>query len=203
MKVYKITLYVSLIVFFILTAISVILNFYKDNDWVGFAINWCVGITCSIAVVIITTFIQFKVEQRKSIRKLILITYTLIYDNALFDSIFTNAVVRDSKTKTELDEFQRTWHNLIEKDMNEIRYVFSELEFFFKNLNFLKVLKISNSFTLSKYIKNENEPKEIESEYHRTTKALVDFADTITSFRVDCYGKDAIKEYVKEYRNKN
>ena len=67
MKVYKITLYVSLIVFVILTILSVVLNFWNDNEWIAFIVNWCVGIACSIVVVIITTFIQFRVEQKKAI----------------------------------------------------------------------------------------------------------------------------------------
>ena len=44
MKVYKITLYVSLIVFAILTVFSVALNFWNDNEWIAFTVNWCVGI---------------------------------------------------------------------------------------------------------------------------------------------------------------
>ena len=35
MKVYKITLYVSLIVFSILTVLSVALNFWNENEWIA------------------------------------------------------------------------------------------------------------------------------------------------------------------------
>ena len=63
-----------------LTIVSIILNFLECNNWITFAINWCVGIACSIGVVIITTLIQFKVEQNKAIRKLVFITYKLYPD---------------------------------------------------------------------------------------------------------------------------
>ena len=50
MKVYKITRYVSLIVFAILTALSVVLNFWNDNEWIAFIVNWCVGIACTASM---------------------------------------------------------------------------------------------------------------------------------------------------------
>lgn len=65
MRVYKKTLIVSIVVCFILAVLSVILNFWSDFKWISFVVNWCVGIACSIVVVIITTYIQYKAEKYK------------------------------------------------------------------------------------------------------------------------------------------
>ena len=133
MKVYKITLYVSLIVFSILTVLSVALNFWNENEWIAFVVNWCVGIACSIVVVIITTLIQFKVEQKKAINKLILIARALIFHNEFFGSIFASGVVRNVDTVTDLDKIENNWRNSLKEDMEKASAVLMELEFFFKN----------------------------------------------------------------------
>ena len=65
MRVYKKTLTVSIIMFCVLAVVSVMLNFWNDCEWISFIVNWCVGIACSIFVVIITTYIQFKAENYK------------------------------------------------------------------------------------------------------------------------------------------
>ncbi len=70
MKLDKITLIVSSIVFSVLTILSVIFNFVNDTIWGDFVLNWCVGISCSIFVVITTTLIQFKLEQKKIIEQM-------------------------------------------------------------------------------------------------------------------------------------
>ena len=60
MKVYKTTLVISVIIFFLLVMISTVLNFFNvsDRNWITFFINWSVGIGCSTVVVIVTTLIQ-------------------------------------------------------------------------------------------------------------------------------------------------
>ena len=65
MRVYKKTLTIAIIMFCALAVVSVMLNVWNDYEWVSFIINWCVGIACSIFVVIITTYIQFGAENNK------------------------------------------------------------------------------------------------------------------------------------------
>ena len=205
MKVYKITLYVSLIVFSILTFLSVVLNFWNDNGWVAFVVNWCVGIACSIVVVIITTLIQFKVEQKKAINKLVLIARALIFHNELFGSIFASGVVRNTNTVTDLDKIENNWRNSLKEDMEKASAVLMELEFFFKNPALIKMLKLSNSFKISQFDKsekNEFEAKLLESEYEKVTKIIVDFAETVVSLKVKGYGKEEIEKYILDYRIK-
>lgn len=204
MKVYKITLYVSLIVFAILTVLSVVLNFWNDNEWIVFVVNWCVGIACSIVVVIITTLIQFKVEQKKAINKLVLIARALIFHNELFGSIFASGVVRNADTVTYLDKIENNWRNSLKEDMDKASAVLMELEFFFKNPALIKMLKLSNSFKISQFDKSEKnyevEAKWLETEYEKVTKIIVDFAETVISLKVKGYGKEDIEEYVAKHK---
>ena len=206
MKVYKITLYVSLIVFAILTVLSVVLNFWNENEWIAFVVNWCVGIACSIVVVIITTLIQFKVEQKKAINKLVLIARALIFHNELFGSINASDVVRNADTVTYLDKIENNWRNSLKEDMDKASAVLMELEFFFKNPDLLKMLKLSNAFKISQFDKSEKnyevEAKMLETEYEKVTATIVDFAETVVSLKVKGYGKEEIEKYILDYRSK-
>ena len=206
MKVYKITLYVSLIVFAVLTVLSVILNFWNDNEWIAFVVNWCVGVACSIVVVIITTLIQFKVEQKKAINKLVLIARALIFHNEFFGSIFTSDVIRNADTVKDLDKIENNWRNSLKEDMEKASTVLMELEFFFKNPILLKMLKLSNAFKISQFDKSdknyEDEAKLLETEYEKVTTIIVDFAETVVSLKVKGYGKEEIEKYILDYRSK-
>ena len=193
-----------MIVFVILTVLSVVLNFWNDNEWIAFVVNWCVGIACSIVVVVITTFIQFKVEQKKSINKLVLIARALIFHNEFFGSIFASGVVRNADTVTELDKIENNWRNSLKEDMEKASAVLMEFEFFFKNPALLKMLKLSNAFKISQFDKSEKnyevEAKLLENEYEKVTKIIVDFAETVISLRVKGYGKEEIEEYVVKHK---
>ena len=68
MKLYKKTLTASCVCFIILCPLSIIFQVVSStNEWFAFASNFAVGISCSIFVVIITTFLQYKIEQAKLI----------------------------------------------------------------------------------------------------------------------------------------
>ena len=206
MKVYKITLYVSLIVFAVLTVLSVVLNFWNDNEWIAFIVNWCVGISCSIVVVIITTLIQFKVEQKKAINKLILIARALIFHNEFFGSIFASDVIRNADTVKDLDKIENNWRNSLKEDMEKASTILMNFEFFFKNPALLKMLKLSNSFKISQFDKSDKnyevEAKLLETEYEKVTTIIVDFAETVVSLKVKSYGKEEIEKYILDYRSK-
>lgn len=66
LKLYKRTIIVSIWIFVILLTSSVILKIlFPNNDTISFLQNYIIGITCSILVVIITTFLQYKSEYEK------------------------------------------------------------------------------------------------------------------------------------------
>jgi len=73
MKLYKNTLIISAIVFVILIILSCIFEFtcISDLKVISFLNNYFIGAACSIVVVIITTFIQFKYEQRKVLKSVL------------------------------------------------------------------------------------------------------------------------------------
>lgn len=66
LKLYKRTIIVSVWIFVILLTISIALKiFIPENDIISFIQNYIIGITCSILVVIITTFLQYKSEYER------------------------------------------------------------------------------------------------------------------------------------------
>lgn len=66
LKLYKRTIIVSIWIFIILLTSSVTLKIlFPNNDTISFLQNYIIGITCSILVVIITTFLQYKSEYEK------------------------------------------------------------------------------------------------------------------------------------------
>ncbi len=72
MKLYKSTLIISIFVLIICVLLSFYFEFCtKRTQLISFSINYLVGIACSIVVVIITTYLQFKFEQRKILSSLL------------------------------------------------------------------------------------------------------------------------------------
>ena len=73
MKLYKNTLIISAIAFVVLIILSCILEFtcISNLEATSFLNNYFIGTACSIVVVIITTFIQFKYEQRKALKSVL------------------------------------------------------------------------------------------------------------------------------------
>ena len=67
LKLYKNTLITSIIVFFICVILSFIfgLTCVAELKIVQIITDYLIGIACSVVVVIITTFLQFKYEQKK------------------------------------------------------------------------------------------------------------------------------------------
>ena len=207
MKVYKVTFYVSLAIFLVFAILSVIFNFCISNCWSSFVANWFVGIACSAAIVVVTTLIQFKIEQRKAINKLVLIAESLIFHNQLFGGIFVSDVPRNANTIKELDRLESNWRKSLDEDMKKARSVLMDFEFFIKKQALLKMLKLSNLFVISQFDKSEKnyeiEAKLLENEYHKVTNIIVEFAETVVSLKVKSYGKEEIEKYILDYRSKN
>lgn len=113
MIVYKKTLTISIIMCSILAFLSITLSFWNDNQWISFIINWCVGIACSLFVVIITTYIQFKAENHKITIKLA--AESLVWLKAFYE---LQKLLDKSKNLNEIakgEEFQKIMSNYIER----------------------------------------------------------------------------------------
>lgn len=207
MKVYKITFYISLAIFLFFAILSVIFNFEINNGWSSFVVNWCVGIACSAVIVVVTTTIQFKVEQKKAINKLVLIAESLIFYNQLYGRILVSDVPRNADTNKELNIIESNWRDSLEDDMKKARSVLMDLEFFAKKQALLKMIKLSNLFVIAQFDKSENDYENemslLKKEYHKVTNIIVDFAEIVVSLRVKGYEKEEIEKYVREYRSKN
>lgn len=109
MIVYKKTLTVSIAICVILAVLSTIFYFWNDNEWITFIVNWCVGIACSIVVVIITTYIQFKAEKHKITIELA--TESLVWLTKFYElkRLLDSSDSLDEKDKSE------EWKNIISK----------------------------------------------------------------------------------------
>lgn len=81
MKLYKNTLITSIIVFFICVILSFIfgLTCVAEFKIVQIITDYLIGIACSVVVVIITTFLQFKYEQKKLVNSVLSETQFLLF----------------------------------------------------------------------------------------------------------------------------
>lgn len=113
MRVYKKTLTISFFACFILAIISAILNIWNEFKWISFAVNWCVGIACSLVVVIITTHIQYKAEKHRI--SIELTTESLIWLNKLSELKRLLDKSNEHKEVAETEEWQETISDCVEE----------------------------------------------------------------------------------------
>ena len=73
MKLYKNTLIISIVILVICVLLSVVFNFtyLSEIGFISFISDYMIGTACSIIVVIVTTFLQFKYEQRKTLNSIL------------------------------------------------------------------------------------------------------------------------------------
>lgn len=200
MKVYKITLYVSLMVFVILTILSVVLNFWNDNEWIAFIVNWCVGIACSIVVVIITTFIQFKVEQKKAIDELATTVRSMLFRNQLKGAIFVTSPYSDFShlSEQQISVFEKSWLDGINEDIKKIQQQFGNIEFFFAKKKCLAIIKGLNPLIMA--LINGNK---ISDKYFESQEKIYNLAKAISSLDFKGYSRDEIESYLVMYEQNN
>ena len=127
MKLYKNTLIISSIVFGICVLLSVVFNFacISDLKIITFFSDYIIGIACSIIVVIITTFLQFKHEQKKALDSILSDVRCFLLHCHLA------AISLDPEEKAT----ERLWDYHYEKLEDEIRNIsiqLSEIEWFSK-----------------------------------------------------------------------
>lgn len=206
MKVYKITLYVSIVLFFVFAILSIILNCLNYNGWISFSINWCVGIACSLAVVIITTLVQFKVEQERAINKLASILEVMFFHNAFSGGVFSINIVRNKETVKDLDIMENNWRISLEEDNRKLYLVLADLEFFFDNKTFLNLFKLCNAFSISTFDKTENdyerEARLLKNEYQKTTEKIIKMAEMVIKLKPNKHEREILEKHIAYYRNK-
>lgn len=114
LKLYKRTIIVSIWIFIILLTSSVTLKIlFPNNDTISFLQNYIIGITCSILVVIITTFLQYKSEYEKVmseftsvLRQAILnLTVALSYQEKNVEEKFCRRIIE--KIKDDFGKFNQ------------------------------------------------------------------------------------------------
>lgn len=119
MKLYKNTLIISAIAFVVLIILSCILEFtcVSNLEATSFLNNYFIGTACSIVVVIITTFLQFKYEQRKALK-------SVLSDVQFFFFHYLLVIMAlDPKEKTS----DKQWEYYYSEAYNGVRKISSEL----------------------------------------------------------------------------
>lgn len=143
MKVYKITIYATTIIFLILAIISVCLNFKNDTIWISFLLNWCVGIACSAIVVTLSALIQFKVEQKNYLNAFASNVRSLLFYNEIYGDIFKDDTDISDMTYRQIKEFENLWYKSINESLLEIKTICSNIEFLFENDKLGPIIKQS------------------------------------------------------------
>jgi len=127
MKLYKNTLIISIIVFLVCIALSVAFEFTCISKFqpVSFLSDYMIGIACSIIVVIITTYVQFKFEQRKALNS-ILTNIQFFYFRYLLVVISLDP---EEQAPAKLWEH---YYDSLQEDIKKITYGLNEIEWFSK-----------------------------------------------------------------------
>ena len=119
MKLYKNTLIISIIVFLVCIALSVAFEFTCISKFqpVSFLSDYMIGIVCSIIVVIITTFIQFKYEQKKLLNSVLSdVQFFFFHYLLIVMSLYPNEETSD-----------KLWEYYYDETYGEIRKISSQL----------------------------------------------------------------------------
>lgn len=192
MKVYKRTIYISLLITTLLAICSVCLNSY-DNRWANFTVNWCVGVDCSLIVVILTTFIQFKAEQKQAIKELGSCVSRLLFHNQIYGVIFEEST-DESMSPEQIAKYENEWYEALNADAKQINDIMGKLEFF-NNKKIVILFKriISLRIDLVKVGCN------VQEVYHRSQKSIYEVATNTLQFDIGDYDKKEIKKHVDEY----
>lgn len=119
MKLYKNTLIISIVVFAVCVLLSLVFEFtcLSKFNIISFLSDYIIGIACSIVVVIITTFLQLKYEQRKILHSILSDVQFLFFDYLLI------VLSLDPAEKTP----DKIWQHYYDKVYNGTRKISSQL----------------------------------------------------------------------------
>lgn len=128
MKLYRNTLIISIIVFCVCIALSIVFEFTCISKFqvVSFLSDYMIGIACSIIVVIITTFLQFKYEQRKLLNSILSDVHFFFFHYWLI------AVSIDPNEKTP-DKLWEHYYDEVCDDLKKISSQLSTIQWFSKS----------------------------------------------------------------------
>ena len=206
MKVFKTTLIISVIIFFLLAIISIFLNFFNSSDryWFSFFINWSVGIGCSTVVVIVTTLIQYRIEQDRLINKCADCLRGLFFHNSFFGSLFNDDCIRNDYTANVLDKIENNWRKSIETDNEKLIEYLNQLEFISKSNQkvLLGLSKTSNLLQISFIAKEDCSHEKIEEilkrEYGKITSDIISMSEKLLKFKISKFAKDELIKFINQ-----
>ena len=206
MKVFKTTLIISVIIFFLLAIISILLNFFNSSDryWISFFINWSVGIGCSTVVVIVTTLIQYRIEQDRLINKCADCLRGLFFHNSFFGSLFNDDCIRNDYTANVLDKIENNWRKSIETDNEKLIEYLNQLEFISKSNQkvLLELSKTSNLLQISFIAKEDCSHEKIEEilkrEYGKITSDIISMSEKLLKFKISKFAKDELIKFINQ-----
>ena len=206
MKVFKTTLIISVIIFFLLAIISILLNFFNSSDryWISFFINWSVGIGCSTVVVIVTTLIQYRIEQDRLINKCVDCLRGLFFHNSFFGSLFNDDCIRNDYTANVLDKIENNWRKSIETDNEKLIEYLNQLEFISKSNQkvLLELSKTSNLLQISFIAKEDCSHEKIEEilkrEYGKITSDIISMSEKLLKFKISKFAKDELIKFINQ-----
>ena len=206
MKVFKRTLIISVIIFFLLAIISILLNFFNSSDryWISFFINWSVGIGCSTVVVIVTTLIQYRIEQDRLINKCADCLRGLFFHNSFFGSLFNDDCIRNDYTANVLDKIENNWRKSIETDNEKLIEYLNQLEFISKSNQkvLLELSKTSYLLQISFIAKEDCSHEKIEEilkrEYGKITSDIISMSEKLLKFKISKFAKDELIKFINQ-----
>ena len=205
MKVYKTTLIISVIIFLLLAITSTVLNFFNlpNRNWISFFINWSVGIGCSTVVVIVTTLIQYKIEQDRLLNKCADCLRGLFFHNSFFGSLFNDDCIRNDYTANDLYKIENNWRESIEKDNRKLIEYLNQLEFISKSNQkvLLEILKTSYLLQISSIAKGDCSHERIEEilkrEYKKITGDIISMSEKLLKFNISKFEKDELTKFMQ------
>jgi hypothetical protein len=208
MKVYKTTLIISVIIFLLLAITSTVLNFFNlpNRNWISFYINWSVGIGCSTVVVIVTTLIQYKIEQDRLLNKCADCLRVLFFHNSFFGSLFNDDCIRNDYTANVLDKIENNWRKSIETDNEKLMEYLNQLEFISKsNQNILAAIsKTSYQLQISSIAKegcsNERIEEILKREYEKITGDIILMSEKLLKFKISKFNKDELTKFINQIK---
>lgn len=195
MKLYKNTLIISIIVFLVCIALSVVFEFTCISKFepVSFLSDYMIGIACSIIVVIITTYVQFKFEQRKALN-------SILTNIQFFFFRYLLVVISLDPEERAPAKLWEHYYDSLQEDIKKITYGLNEIEWFSKkkektmtelHRGFIKLL-----IAMSKALDTQRERAVKEIVGDPILEKIKDNALSLTSDN-DRVGKEISENYAK------
>ncbi len=217
MKLYKKTLIICAILFLFATAMSIFFNCYyyidwvkfdwfvfDDSTWVPFIINWSVGIACSTALVLVTTFIQFKTEQINRANKILSYIGEILFRNSFYYAIIKR-IELNVDTVDSVISSRNNWEKVVTVYMKKICTELNELEMLKCSMPISILAKQAENFFVRECnISNlpyEQQSLILKSEFHKTEQEFIKIANSFISLKIKTKNYEKIKKCLNSHSN--